>query len=273
MGMIETSPGAGTARPHPMRDRPVIDAVALGKRYGETGREQGAGLALDHVALAVDQREFVAISGPSGSGKSTLLNLLGCLDRPTAGRYRLDGLDVTRLPDDALSDIRNRKIGFVFQQANLLPRASVVENVELPLIYRGVPPRERRRAAEAKLELVGLSDRRTHRPNQLSGGEQQRAAIARALVQEPKVILADEPTAALDEYNSNAVMALLGTLNRRGRTIVMVTHDTDLALRFVSRMVTLFNGRLRSDRSLNSRGQRSNPGPSGQGPPRISISG
>lgn len=237
----------------PDSERLILRADNLVKVYPDGSQRGSASTtppALHTICLTVAQNEFVAISGPSGSGKSTLLNLLGCLDRPTSGRYWLDDEEVTELNDHSLSAIRNRKIGFVFQQANLLPRATVLENVELPLIYRGVSKAMRREAAEQKLEMVGLSDRQHHRPNQLSGGEQQRAAIARALVQEPALILADEPTAALDANNSNSVMALLGSLKRSGCTIVMVTHDTKLALRFSSRMITLFQGAIRSDRVL-----------------------
>jgi len=203
--------------------------------------------ALRGVSLEVATGEFMAIRGPSGSGKSTLMNIIGCLDRPTTGRYLLDGQDVAPLDRDALASIRNRMLGFVFQSFDLLPRTSALENVELPLLYAGVGRAERHRRARLALERVGLGDRLEHTPNRLSGGQQQRVAIARALVTEPKLILADEPTGNLDSRTSVEVMALFQELGRAGITIVLVTHEPDIAT-FVSRVVVVRDGHVASDR-------------------------
>ncbi len=203
--------------------------------------------ALRGVSLEIAVGEFVAIRGPSGSGKSTLMNILGCLDRPTTGRYLLDGQDVAPLDRDSLARIRNRRLGFVFQSFNLLHRTSAIENVELPLLYAGVGRAERRRRAAEALERVGLGDRLDHTPNRLSGGEQQRVAIARALVSQPKVILADEPTGNLDSRTSVEVMALFQQLGRSGITIVLVTHEPDIAT-FVGRVIVVRDGHIASDR-------------------------
>jgi putative ABC transport system ATP-binding protein len=202
--------------------------------------------ALRGVNLNIEKGEFVAIMGSSGSGKSTLMNIVGCLDRPTAGRYVLGGKDVSLLPRDDLADIRNRTLGFVFQSFNLLSRTSAVENVELPLLYQGVHTRERVRRSKEALERVGLGARFDHHPSQLSGGQQQRVAIARALVSNPQVILADEPTGNLDSRTSIEVMALFQQLGRSGITVVLVTHEADIA-QFAARVVVMKDGQVKSD--------------------------
>ncbi|MEN9316784.1 MAG: hypothetical protein RIS35_3177 [Pseudomonadota bacterium] len=202
--------------------------------------------ALEDVSVEIAEGEMVAVMGPSGSGKSTFMNVLGCLDRPTTGHYELAGETVEQLDPDALAAIRNRRIGFVFQQFNLLPRTSALENVELPLLYCGVGRQERHRRSRHRLEQVGLGDRLDHHPRQLSGGQQQRVAIARALVNDPVLILADEPTGALDSRTSVEVMALLQQLNRDGMTVVLVTHEPDVAA-FAGRVLTFRDGRVVSD--------------------------
>jgi putative ABC transport system ATP-binding protein len=206
--------------------------------------------ALKGVSFGISEREFVAIMGPSGSGKSTLMHVLGCLDVPTKGRYLLDGVDVGSLSRDGLAGIRNRKIGFVFQGFNLLQRMSALENVELPMLYSGVPSKERIKRALAALRMVGLEERKDHRPNQLSGGQQQRVAIARALVNDPPLILADEPTGNLDTKTSVEVMELLVSLNEeRGITIVLVTHEPDIA-HFSKRIIRVLDGSISSDEAV-----------------------
>jgi putative ABC transport system ATP-binding protein len=199
--------------------------------------------ALDMVSLTIDEGEYCAIMGPSGSGKSSAMNIIGCLDRPTSGRYYLDKLDVSTQPDDNLAHIRNRKLGFVFQQFHLLPQSTAMENVMLPLIYAGVSAKERTERAAAALERVGLTNRRNNRPNQLSGGQQQRVAIARAIVGEPVLLLADEPTGALDSKTTQEVMNIFTQLNESGITIVMVTHEPDVA-RQTRRIVWFRDGQV-----------------------------
>lgn len=219
----------------------LVDSVTRIYRMGETEVR-----ALDGVSLRIEAGESVAIMGASGSGKSSLMSLIGCLDRPTSGRYLLEGRDVSRLGRNDLAEIRNRTLGFVFQNFNLLSRTSALENVELPLIYAGVPPAERRRRAAEALRRVGLEGRIDHHPSQLSGGQQQRVAIARALVGEPRIVLADEPTGNLDSRTSGEVMALLRGLSRAGLTVVIVTHEPDIAA-YAERVLRMQDGRIQAD--------------------------
>ena len=205
--------------------------------------------AINDVNLEINAHEFVSIVGPSGSGKSTLMNMLGCLDVPTSGTYSLDGREVSKLRDDDLAEIRNFKIGFIFQRFNLLQKLSALENVELPLIYQGLKPKEVRERAIEALDSVGLKDRMFHRPNELSGGQQQRVAIARALVTKPPVILADEPTGALDSKTGVEVMGILKELNEKGNTIILITHDNNLAQQ-AKRIVRVQDGKIIEDKKV-----------------------
>ena len=221
----------------------LIEATDLVKTYAMGDQ---AVHALDGVTLSIEAGEFVAVMGASGSGKSTLMNILGCLDRPTSGHYRLAGEAVDAMSGDELAATRNKRIGFVFQQFNLLSRTSAVENVELPMIYAGIKPAERRARALASLERVGLAERAGHTPAELSGGQQQRVAIARALVNAPQLILADEPTGALDSKTSQDIMRLLAELNAQGMTVILVTHEIDIAA-FARRRITFKDGRVIED--------------------------
>jgi putative ABC transport system ATP-binding protein len=222
---------------------PVIQVAGLVKDYS---RGSSVVHALRSISLEVQQGEFVAVMGPSGSGKSTFMNLIGCLDRPTAGSYLLDGVEVTSLSRTQLADLRNRKLGFIFQGFNLLPRMNALDNVMLPMVYAGVPLGTRRQRAQVALRAVGLEARMHHRPNEMSGGQQQRVAIARALVNTPSLILADEPTGNLDSRTSVEIMAILQRLNQAGATIVLVTHEPDIAT-YCSRVVAFRDGELLSD--------------------------
>jgi putative ABC transport system ATP-binding protein len=222
----------------------LIETRDLSRVYELDG---GRVVALDRVSLDIEEGDLVAVMGPSGSGKSTFMNLVGCLDRPTAGTYRLRGKSVEALGPDGLASLRNREIGFVFQQFNLLPRTDALGNVELPMIYAGLDRRARRDKAMAALARVGLADRANHRPNQLSGGQQQRVAIARALVNAPSLLLADEPTGALDSRTALEILALFQELNAEGVTLVLVTHDADVA-RHARRVVRFKDGHVRKDK-------------------------
>lgn len=202
--------------------------------------------ALDHVNLKINRNEFVAIIGQSGSGKSTLMNMLGCLDVPTSGTYILNGQDVSHLSDDELSDIRNKEIGFIFQGFNLIPGLTALENVELPLIYRGVGKKERLRLSEIALEKVGLRNRMDHKPSEMSGGQQQRVAIARAIAQAPPVILADEPTGNLDSGSTQEIMEILKGLHKEKRTVILITHDNEIAAR-AKRIIRIMDGKIVAD--------------------------
>lgn len=226
-----------------MKNEVVIRTEGLVKHY-ELGAETVR--AVRGVDLTIRQGEFVAVMGPSGSGKSTFMNMIGCLDTPTDGKYWLNGQLVSELTDDELARVRNREIGFVFQTFNLLPRATALHNVELPLIYAGVSSKERRRRAAEKLELVGLGDRQEHRPPEMSGGQRQRVAIARALVNDPALLLADEPTGNLDSVTAHEIMVQLEELNRQGQTILLVTHEHDIA-EFAKRQVHLKDGIVERD--------------------------
>ena len=223
--------------------QPLIHARDLRKTYHVGDQVVHA---LDGLDLDIHANEYVALMGPSGSGKSTLMNMLGCLDSPTSGRYILNDQEVSRLEDDALADIRNREIGFVFQTFNLLPRYTALENVALPMVYAGMGKAERMARAEEVLHQVGLGDRMDHRPNELSGGQRQRVAVGRALVMKPSIVLADEPTGNLDTATSQEVMELFGDIQKAGNTVILVTHEEDIAA-YAHRTVRLRDGRVESD--------------------------
>lgn len=218
--------------------------------------------AADHISMRIDQGEFVAIVGQSGSGKSTCMNIIGCLDVPTSGNYLLDGRDVGKMNKNELAEIRNEKLGFIFQQYNLLAKLTLIENVEVPLMYAGVSKTERRERAKTVLEMVGLGDKTAHKPNQLSGGQQQRVSIARALVGEPAVILADEPTGALDSHTGREVLALLQKLHDAGNTVVLITHDNSIAVQ-AQRIIRLEDGRVVYDGDAHAPEAVVSPGAAG----------
>jgi putative ABC transport system ATP-binding protein len=227
---------------------PVIDVRTVSRLYSVT--EEIVVRALDRVSLRIEQGEMVAIMGSSGSGKSTLMNIIGCLDAPTGGRYLLDGVDVRDIAEDDLADLRNRKIGFVFQSFNLVPRTSALGNVELPLAYGGLSRADRRERAREALISVGMHDRFDHLPSELSGGQQQRVAVARAIATDPSLILADEPTGNLDSRSTEEVLDIFEALNEQGRTIVLITHEPDVAER-AHRVVRLADGRIIEDRQTS----------------------
>jgi len=224
--------------------QPLIQISALSRWYQMGGETVNA---LREVTFAIDHGEFVAIIGPSGSGKSTLMNMIGCLDTPNEGTYHLDGQDVSKLSDNGLAKIRNEKLGFIFQGFNLLPKLSALENVELPLIYRGLPHKQRRAMAQEALAKVGLEGRLHHRPTELSGGQQQRVAIARALAGNPPILLADEPTGALDSTTGKEILQLMRDLNEQGHTVILITHDLFIADQ-AKRVIRIQDGQIAGDR-------------------------
>ena len=226
----------------------LIDLNDIYKIYQVGSEEVGA---LQGITLKIKENEYLAIMGPSGSGKSTLMNILGCLDTPTSGTYRFVSELISEMDDDQLAEIRNREIGFVFQTFNLLPRATALHNVELPLIYNGTPSSKRKKIAQEALEMVGLADRMQHKPNELSGGQRQRVAIARALVNKPKIILADEPTGNLDTRTGEEIMEILSDLHEKGNTIILVTHEKYIA-EHTNRIIRLRDGKIEKDKSINS---------------------
>ncbi|MBG9943987.1 ABC transporter ATP-binding protein [Brevibacillus formosus] len=229
--------------------KPVIQIEELRKQYVIGDQEI---FALRGVSLSIEEGDFVAIMGPSGSGKSSMMNVIGCLDKPTSGEFFLDGYPVSQAHDDELAVIRNQKIGFVFQNFNLLPRTTAVENVELPLLYGGTPARERRAKAIRALTSVGLAERLNNKPNELSGGQQQRVSIARALVNDPVILLADEPTGALDTKTSEEIMGIFQKLNDAGKTVILVTHEPDIA-EYAKRIVRFRDGQIITDEVVKDR--------------------
>lgn len=222
----------------------LVEITDISKIYNPGENEVRA---LDHVSLTIDEHEFVAIIGQSGSGKSTLMNMLGCLDVPTSGTYKLHDQDVSNMSDDELSDIRNKEIGFIFQGFNLIPSLTAIENVELPLMYRDVPKKEREKLSSDALDRVGLGGRKTHKPSEMSGGQQQRVAIARAIAQAPPIILADEPTGNLDSGSTKEIMGILKELYDNGRTIILITHDNEIAAN-AQRTIRIKDGRVVEDK-------------------------
>ena len=234
--------------------KPLVEVRDMCKIYNPGENEVRA---LDHVSLTIDQGEFVGIIGHSGSGKSTLMNMLGCLDIPTSGSYYLNGKDVSHMSDDELSDIRNVEIGFIFQGFNLIPNLTAKENVELPLIYRGVSKKEREDLAVESLKAVGLEHRMDHKPSEMSGGQQQRVAIARAIAARPPVILADEPTGNLDSRSTQEIMEVLKELHRSGRTVILITHDDEIAAQ-VNRVIRIKDGKVEADFINEQTGEKYN---------------
>ena len=235
-------------------EEPLIRVRDLCKIYNPGENEVRA---LDHVDLSIDRGELVGIIGHSGSGKSTLMNMLGCLDVPTSGSYYLNGKDVSNMTDDELSDVRNVEIGFIFQGFNLIPNLTAEENVELPLIYRGVPKKEREELAVESLKVVGLEHRMDHKPSEMSGGQQQRVAIARAIAARPPVILADEPTGNLDSHSTKEIMEVLKELHRSGRTVILITHDDEIAAQ-VNRVIRIKDGKVEADFINEQTGEKYN---------------
>ncbi len=241
--MCRRQPDGQLRREEKQKMARLVDVIDVSKIYNPGENEVRA---LDHVSLSIDAGEFVAIIGQSGSGKSTLMNMLGCLDVPTSGTYMLHGMDVSHMSDNEQSDVRNREIGFIFQGFNLIQSLTAQENVELPLIYRGVPRKQREQLSVKALQQVGLANRMDHRPTEMSGGQQQRVAIARAIAQAPPILLADEPTGNLDSASSREIIEIIKRLHKEGRTVILITHDPGIAEQ-APRIVTISDGRIRSD--------------------------
>jgi putative ABC transport system ATP-binding protein len=241
--LISLAPEPGSNGASPPGRVPVAELLHISKIYGSG---ESRVVALDDLSLTVQKGDYVAVMGASGSGKSTAMNIMGCLDRPTSGSYRLNGVPMETLSDDELAALRNRELGFVFQQFHLLPQLSALDNVTLPMIYAGVPPRERRERALQALERVGLGNRLENKPNELSGGQQQRVAVARAMINHPALLLADEPTGALDSQTTQEVLAIFDALNAEGVTILLVTHEHDVGAR-AHRVVRFRDGRIESE--------------------------